>query len=323
MYATKIKTIIKKAGKDWSIMIISLLLAAFMWGVQNFAKGYSTYFSYKVTVKTYMPGRSQRAVSKDVMVVRGKSSGYYILQKRYTNKSDEIEISLDPKMLKQLAGGKDEFFVRCDNITDKVQDVLGNDFQIEWFASDTLRFVFPKQYNKIVPVAINSSLQFRSQYMQLGKLTVNPDSVIVFGEKSAISAIDSVYTELIEGSDIVEPRQGIVSLVPIKNVSFSQTDIAYSIIAVRYVESTLQLPVHIVNIPDNTKVVPIPHNVTIRYRVRSGNKKIYSPSDFKIILDYNNIIGLSRNITKPLLVKAPKEIIWFDIDPKFIEYIIN
>ena len=69
MYAGKIKIILKKAGKDWSIMIISLLLATFMWCVQTFAKGYSTYFSYKVTLKTYMPGRTQKAVSKYVMVV--------------------------------------------------------------------------------------------------------------------------------------------------------------------------------------------------------------------------------------------------------------
>jgi YbbR domain-containing protein len=323
MYADKIKTIIKKAGKDWSIMIISLLLATFMWCVQNFAKGYSTYFSYKVTVKTYMPGRTQKAVSKDVMVVRGKSSGYYILQKRYTNKSDEIEISLDPKMMKPMPGITDEFYVRCDNITDKVQEVLGNDFQVEWFTSDTLRFVLPKQYNKKVPVAVNSSLQFRSQYMQLGALSVNPDSVVVFGEKSTIGTIDSVYTELIEGNDITEPRQGIVSLVPVKNVSFSQTDIAYSFIAVRYVESTIMVQVHIIDVPENTKAVPIPHNVKIRYRVQSENKKIYSQSDFKVILNYKELIGSKRNVTKPRLVKVPKGVIWFDIDPKFIEFIIN
>jgi YbbR domain-containing protein len=323
MYAGKIKIILKKAGKDWSIMIISLLLATFMWCVQNFAKGYSTYFSYKVTLKTYMPGRTQKAVSKDVMVVRGKSSGYYILQKRYTNKSDEIEISLDPKMIKMMSGSPNEFYVRCDNIKDKIQEVLGNDFQIEWFTSDTLRFLFPRQYNKKVPVAVNSSLRFRSQYMQLGKLTVNPDSVVVFGEKSVIDTVDSVYTELIEGSDIVAPKQGIVSLVPIKNISFSQTDIAYSFVAVRYVESTMMVHVNVINIPEKTKVVPIPHNVTLRYRVPSVDKKSYSQSDFKVILNYEELVGLNQNVTKPHLVKSPKGVIWFDIEPKFIEYIIN
>jgi hypothetical protein len=322
MRVERVKRLLKKAGHDWIILIVALLLASFMWTIQNFSKSYSKYFSYKVILKSFIPGRSQKAVSENVMVIRGKSSGYYILRKKYTKRLDQIEISVDPKLLNQTKQA-DKFFVINENIMEQVQNALGDDLQLEWFASDTLFFVFPSQYNKKIPIIPRTVLKYSPQFMPVTPLIINPDSIVIYGEKGIISGVNSVSTNVIEMKSINNSFQGIVSLMPIKNVEFSQKEVSYSQKVIRYVENTITIPISVVNFPIDVNVIMIPREVTLRYRVDISNKKRYSISDFKIVADYDELELPHGNKLLLRLVKYPNEIKEYNIEPKFSEFIIN
>lgn len=325
MYSERIKKIITKAGRDWFILIIALLLAAFMWTVQNFSKGYSKYFSYKVSVKTFMPGRSQIATSNNVMVLRGKSSGYYIMRKSYTNELDQIEISVDPKLLHKSKSdnNSNDFYLLSEDIMEQVQNALGSDLQLEWFASDTLFFNFPLKYNKKVPIIMRSVLKYRSQYMLVGDLEIEPDSVVIFGENEVIEGVNSVYTKVIEEDDINSSFEGITPIVPFKNIEVSQKDISYKGKVVRYVENTIKLPVTVVNVPQKVNVIVVPREVMLRYRINIDNKNHYNINDFKISVNYKDIMNSSINKAMLGLTLCPNEVIGYSIEPKVAEFIMN
>ena len=72
----KIKKFFSGKGGDMIIFIISLLLAFFMWGIQKLSQDYSSYFNYYILINTNMPGYSESSTSNDVLVERGRASGF-------------------------------------------------------------------------------------------------------------------------------------------------------------------------------------------------------------------------------------------------------
>lgn len=319
MFAERIKESLKRAGRNWSVLIYSLLLAVIMWVTLNFSKDYSSTFSYNLTINTAIPGRAREASAKSALRIKGTASGYYIIQKTYTGAFDNLSISVNPRWLVHKDG--DEYALPGPAIKSLVQEALGEQVQIEWIASDSLFFELPEQTNRKVPVAPFASLKFRSQYMQAGPLEIAPDSVLVYGPTEILEGIDSLYTLSIDLNDICEEQQGIIPLARIKNVTFSQDEVSYSFNVCRYVEKRIQLPVSVSNVPANLKVMVIPRKVELSYRVPIPGKADFSPADFKAEIDLSNMEEMTTNVARVTLARAPKEVIWYEFNHRFVEFV--
>ena len=153
-------------GGNLLSLVFSLLLAFFMWGMHSFSQSYSAFFSYKVKVESNIAGRAKNAESYNPVVLRGKSTGFYILQQRLSQKAHfgTINLSVDSKQLKPLEGRDDFFYLKVEDVKDEIQESLGNDFELESFTTDTIYFEFPRQANKKVPVEAIENISYASQY---------------------------------------------------------------------------------------------------------------------------------------------------------------
>lgn len=319
----RLNNLFEKRGGDLFILIFSLLLAFFMWSMLRMTQMYSAVLNYKVELNSNIEGRARSAISRNLLVLRGKSSGFFILQQKNIGASEKgyISISMDAKQLKPLLADPDVFYVKSNDIKGRVQEILGNDFQLEGITSDTLFFHFPKQSNKKVPVAGIQNISFKPQYMAFGRLSIRPDSVVIYGNTDITQSIDSVCTQVIKVHGAHEPVQGIVHLKPIKGVRFSNEDIYYSLDVVRYFENSVTVKPNVVNVPSQSKVLLIPQDVTIKYRAVFDNKKEVNMSDFQVIIDYQDINNSS--MVQPRIIKMPEDIFSVRVEPKFIECIVN
>lgn len=313
----KIKEYFIKGGSNWVILVISLLLAFFMWSSRKLSENYSAYLKYKVDITTNLSSRANKATSTDLLYLNANVSGFQILE---NNNSDENVIlleNLDNKFLKKYKESKDIFYLLTSDVKQKVQDALTSSMQIEGFATDTLFFEIPVQSNRIIPVVPSLSVSYESQYMPVGELVLSPDSIYIYGNEQNISQVESVHTDAIREGTVNSSFSGVVKLKKTDGIRYSTNEIYYSQQVVRYIENTIDIPVTVVNAPSDTKIIVWPKSVKLHYRVPFANAKQYTEKDFGVVVDYT--LTQDGSIVKPEISKMPKEVIYYKTDPKFVE----
>ena len=291
-----------------------------MWGILRLSQNYTTYFQYKVVVNSNLTGRTSKSTSLDPIVVRGKASGFYILQQKYLSDVETIEINVDSKNISQSPNKEDLFFIKSSDIKDKIHEVLDDQISIESANFDSLFFYFHRQSNKKVPIIASVNLRYAKEYMPFTDIQLKPDSIFIYGQTKIISSIDSVTTQEISGIKLKKSINGLVGLKAIDGVSFSKHEIYYSQEIGRYYEKSYSLPLNIINSP-HTKILISPKEVRVYYRALVIDKKGYKASDFSVQIDYNQILTTQdgKNMLRVEIVKYPKNVRAIRVDPLFVE----
>ncbi len=308
-------------GRNWIILVFSLLLAFFMWSVMKLSRTYSAYIRYHVEVVSNIPGRANQAVSADELVIGAKSNGFNILQNtRNSGKNILYLNNIEPKYFHKCSSEGDDFYFLPDDLHQAIQDALGADIRIESFATDTLYFNFPLQANKKVPVNVHSAITYLDQFMPMSKMVIRPDSVLIYGDEAVISQINAVNTKTINVNDAKRSLNGVVSLNPIEGVRLSADEVFYNMEIGRFVENTVKVPVIIVDAPSYANVAVIPPEITIKYRQPFGSAAKISAQDFTVGINYDDV--LQHDVLKPQIVKSPDNILDAVMSPKFVECIL-
>ena len=308
-------------GRNWIILVFSLLLAFFMWSIMKLSGNYSSYINYRLEVVSNIEGRSNVALSEDLLVIGAKATGFNIIQNTNDGEGNVLRIErVDARHLHKYGEDEDTFYLIPDDIRQAIQDALGTDIKVESLASDTLFFKFPQQSNKKVPVVATNFATYAKQYMPLSAEEVKPDSILVYGNKALIATIDYVTTQAINGKNVDKTITAVVKVNPIEGVRFSTDEVFYTQEVGRYVENTVRVPVTIENAPSYANVAIIPQEVVVKYRHQFGKKAEYSAADFAVTLQYDDI--LREDVLKPVISRIPEGILEAEFQPKFVECVL-
>ena len=308
-------------GRNWIILVFSLLLAFFMWSIMKLSGSYSSYIQYRLEVASNIEGRGNVALSEDLLVIGAKATGFNILQNTNGGEGDILRIErVDPRHLHKYGEDEDTFFLIPDDIRQAIQDALGTDIKVESLASDTLFFKFPQQSNKKVPVLAKNYASYAKQYMPFSAEVIKPDSILVYGNKADIDRIDHVTTQAINGKNVDKSITAVLKVNPIEGVRFSSDEVLFSLEVGRYVENTVRVPVTIENAPSYANVAIIPQEVVVRYRYQFGKQAEYTAADFAVTLQYDDI--LREDVLKPVLSRFPENILEAEFQPKFVECVL-
>lgn len=321
---TSIKEFYKKRGGDLFVLVFSLLLAFFMWSMYRLSLEYSSVFEYKVNLTTNLVGRSKSSVSRNSVIIRGRTSGFSIIQHRI--KGSGIEINLDSQYLRPAGDGGDLFGVSSSDIRNELQNSLGSDFRVESVVSDTLFFNFPKQSYKKVPVKLVSKVTCKPQFAIFSRIWATPDSVYIYGNDEKIASIDHVLTKAVKKNMADSPIQGVVKLEEIEGVRISDNEVYYAIDVQRYYENSCQVSVSVINNPLGSLVTVFPQEVTVTYWA-SYQKKSFSPSDFNVVADCSQLFASAssesgKNIRLELL-SVPEGLFNIRITPQTVGCLVN
>jgi hypothetical protein len=305
--------------KKYGLFALSLLLAFFVWIVHNMSLDYSVVLQYRVNLQTDLVGHSSSAVSDETLLIRGKGRGFYIAQQRREDKP-VVDVPFDGKLLVHERG--DVYRAAVSDIREKLSESIGSAFEIEYISNDSLTFTLPSRYYKRVPVVAESVITFPSQYMQVGDITFTPDSVDVYGVKSAVDAVDDVRSETIRLSNLTKSVRGDVKLKVPSGVTLSSQEAFYDVRIERYVEMNEDVEVTVRNLPDGKSMVLLPSRVNIKYRTKFGSR----PTDgnkFVISVDYNDFASSDSKKMIPRYVSSACEVYSYDITPQVVEGILT
>ena len=309
-------------GRQLLLFVFCLFLALFVWTIHRMSGDFNHIFQYKIYVKTNITGRKSTSLSENEITLRARTSGFYILQQKYSKRKRILTLDLNSRSFEKLSGSEDVFYVVTSNIRDAISEGLGEKGIVEYVAADTVRFVLPVETSKEVPISFKKNITYRDQYMPVGEVRLKPDRVLISGEKSILDGVDSVATETINLSRLASSVTDIVSIKKIPGLRYSEEESYYTINVERYIEKSYKFPVSILNVPDSISLLTSPSEVTLVCRLPFKRVRAFDESSIEMVADYRDMLELNSSMLKIRPVAEADEILEYKIEPPFLEIVV-
>jgi len=313
----------KRSGRDWVSLILSLLLAFFIWLVHNLSNDYSAYLRFQVKAVTNITGHQPEAVADEILLVRGRATGFYIIRNNRRGSVPQVTLEIPPDFFTPIEESSDRFSLTANELKDKLSAALSGEINIDFIETGTLTFTFPEQSHRKVPVNPLISVIYKKQYTNVGDIVISPDSVLVYGNTEDIVNIRSVNTLPVNLTNVDKSIQGVTGLETIRGVRIDSEEIRYFIRVDRYVEVSGWMSVDVKNLPSRYSMVLIPSRVRFTARIPFTAKNDDIFDDISLTLDYNTFIHQRSSKVIPRLERGDAEIYSYSLDPPMIEAVIT
>jgi len=182
------------------------------------------------------------------------------------------------------------------------------------------RFVVRK-----VPIRPEIQLVTLDGYTQVGSLVLQPDSVIVSGPRSLVSAISEIPTEKREYKNVLKEIQGKISLRPpeVPTLHYSFNSVQFRADVQRIGERVFKdIPIKVTHVPSNLKVSVLPSTLSIKLQggvkllARLKKENIVATIDFRSRYRY-------KGGKIPAMISLPEGINFSDVKPQFFELVVE
>ncbi|MGB3607175.1 MAG: YbbR-like domain-containing protein [Psychroserpens sp.] len=244
--------------------------------------------------------------------------GFNLLSYYFQNKIYQLNFETD--VTKQ----GDHYVWTANKGTLALQKQLGKSVKIIGVKPDSLFFPFGTLSEKKVPVVLDSKFDYASGYDTLNGFELDPDSVTIIGSANEIAKIKSIETKPLELKEI---RSNIDETVALDfSQASKQLKLSEKIVNVRadvekFTEGTLDIPITILNLPEDEKINYFPKQITVAYYISLKLYKEIKPSDFIIECDFKQAVKTGNSFFTPHLIINSKKVKSAKMKQNKVEYI--
>ena len=203
-----------------------------------------------------------------------------------------------------------------------IEEQLGTSYKVLTVKPDTLMLGYSKRASKLVPITLNSTINYAVGYDIKDDFELNLDSVKVVGSALELDKIKAINTENLVLNEV---NTNINETVSLDVSDYGAIEIFPKSVNVkaeikRFTEGTIEIPITIENKPDNIKINYFPKSVTLSYYVDLDNYNGIATSDFIVECNYAD---LEENQTYfvPKVLKKPEFVKRISIKQKRIDFI--
>ena len=300
--------------KEGIQFILCLLLSAGVWLIHNLSQTYVSVVSVPVIAKSNIDARAEVSSTDATVTAQVKASGFRHFLLSRTHKRP-LTVYFEPSDFKY--SGDDRYSLQPSALYKYVSAVFGDGTTVESFLSDDLSFAFNPESHKKVPVQQVQALSFKSQYMALGPMRVQPDSVYVYGEPSRLESIDRVLTKPVELNEIDSDVDGTVRLDVPRGLRLSDEVVKYSVDVSRYVEWRSE-----VKLPSGQSLSVLPSTAEVVFRC-AFPVSVDPTTSADFYVDYKDF---SVSLTGRCVAKCdnmPSGVIDWSISPEFVDCLLK
>lgn len=152
------------------------------------------------------------------------------------------------------------------------------------------------------PVELVKSISCAQNY-RLVDITVNPDTVWVFGENA--STVKCAYTSPMEYDDLRTDLNLKLDLPSVNGCVFNVGEVEVSVDVEPYIRRKIQVPVKALGFPEGLTLETMPSKILMEFDVNAENCKNISANDFIVGVKYDSLIKGDSNYAKVYKEKWP------------------
>lgn len=304
-------------GKKVGTFLICLSIASLLWLVHALNRNYT--YTIQVPVKFLNLPSNKLIVGElpEKLDVDIKASGLklvFISLKKSIN-----EVIIDFNLLKNNAKSQ-AYSIR--NSSFNLRNSINFDVEIIKIRPDTLFFSTNKGNSKLLPVKANLKVNCLSGYSVISKPTITPAYVTVTGDSIALQKMDTVYTYFLNLKDVHQNFTSPVQLKkPFTSINYNVKDVQLSFNVDKLIESSIKVPVQVMNKTGNETIKLLPNLVTIKYLVAMKDYENINENSFKAVVNFEHIKEKQKNLQIEI-IRTPSDVKIIKTFPSTISYLI-
>lgn len=291
--SNQIKNLIK--NRNLLVFLAFVVLSFFLWFLNYLNKEDLTCeIILKYKIKNIPETIASEKSSEGEFSIIAQGQGYNLLQEKLNSKRIPMSIDLENREKTNKSGQSlikykpesEKAYIIVDELKSNIYKKIGDKIRIIDIKPDTLFFDMVNVAEKTIPIDI-SNLKFDLiKGQKVSNLTLNPDSVTIFGKRSTIDSIVKINVV----DDGILPRNKNTHTFKLDipesiNANQQNTDLSYKV--EMYTEAHKRIKIKTLNFPPEYDITILPESVLVCYSTPISHYDDVSDYDFSAIVDYN------------------------------------
>ncbi len=297
------------------IILFSLIFAFLVWVSINLGNQFQTSIEVPVRIENLREDQAIAIPLPNMVRFKIQGTGWQLLN---TVLSPNLYYTIDFKTL-----SRKDILYTYKELNERVN--IPGSIHIFETSPETVLVRLDEKTSKKVPLIPKANVSFRDGFGLVGKIRTIPDSVVLSGARSLLNTVHVWETDFIELNDINAPVKISVALSESLQFEISRpiSSATLSFDVQPIAEKTINdVPIEIVQVPENRNVVLIPPKISIIVRSGVNNIAPLSEKDFYAFIDYKWILLDTSGTVQPNIV-GPENVVIVQQDPVRIQYVVR
>ena len=219
---------------------------------------------------------------------------------------DPLHLTID--LHSYIHGEKGRIYIPSDALRRSISDILqGTSRLIETQPEDITCDFFTEQ-EKSVLLVFRGDLKTANEYQIIGQPTLARKRMKIFGDEKTLSAIDTLYTEPQDLSEVSDTMRVRCALEVPQGIRAEEDSVELCIIAERFTEKKFTIPVHIKGVPEGYHIRLFPKEVEVSVRVGMNHFSQVKANDIHATCAYSpertDKLDVEISCTNPYITAA-------------------
>lgn len=235
-----------------------------------------------------------------------------------------FNFNIQPVKINLWSGKKHFTKISTKSTLQELNSQLSENVKIIIIQPDTLYFNFENKFSKSVPVKVNTELTFKNQFGLSGNIILSQNNVILEGPASKLEKISYWETELIKLNSLADSAKVTAKLLASIDVQISVNlnEIKVTIPVEQFTESSLIIPITIINSSGNNNLKIFPNKTEIKFKLALSKYDKISKEMFQAVIKFDNTSLVVEKIPIEIL-KTPDWVKDVEMHPSKVDYIIQ
>lgn len=301
---------------NFKAFLFFLCMSILVWLLVQFAKDYEEQVQLIVEIENipldkYLEN-TRKAINVDV-----KTSGYEVIARKIFNPKIRVEAS-------QMDTVNSAYIYDVENHKEAISKVLNIPWKSLGVETTRLEFQYSQKSTREIPLRPNTDISFAAGFSNIDSLQLVPAKIKISGPKSTLDSITSFKTKLLRFENLKQSIQGKVKVdtANYAGIQFYDHEVEYHLEVDKFTEGEIRIPVELINVPNDIEISIFPKEVTILYQAQLNEFDNISPTDFRVVQDFN-AINTSVDFFIPKITKKSNLATQVRLSETRIQYILK
>ena len=261
-----------------------LIFSAVVWVLVQFSKTYTQLIEIPVN---YINAPLDKSISEEKpehVDLQLQDNGFSIYYFKIFNPRLDIDLS-------KATETEDKLVFTLKNHLSDIGQQLKIDFENSLIVQEEIVVPFQFKKEKMLKVEPRIEVSYAVGFSAENPVVLKPDSVKVSGPEKIIDSIEIVQTESIKLNKVNQDMDGSVKIDTsgLGTISFYENSVKYFQKVEKFTEGSAEIPVEVINVPENLNVAYFPKTVIVYYQVNLKQFESVSAADFRVVCNYKDI----------------------------------
>lgn len=206
----------------------------------------------------------------------------------------------------------------------QIEQCFSEDITVGEVIPKTIDVFFSKLSFKKVAVRFAGEINFAPQFWLKGAVKISPDSMVIGGPKQILDTLTEICTNPVVFENIKQHEIKYSTVNDLGIFQIRNPEITIKLDVEKYTETTLRLPVKMINVPEKVNVMLFPDYADIKFLISLQEYEQLDTNFFQLIADFDQINRNSnREQVKIDLISHPSTVKILNMNPKEVILVMS